>query len=557
MNGPGLHWWGWGTADKIPSLKDRSQLWPTLQAWLDLPERREERAPVLLDQIELRPPQMDDPVLTSLYRVLRDDAICTDSQARIEHACGKSYRDLIRLRRGKVSSPPDVVVYPADEGQVAGVLAWAADRDIVVVPFGGGTSTVGGVEPPPGGRPTITMDLTRMNRLVSLNTTSWTARVQAGIKGPDLEAALNKEGFTLGHYPQSFEFSTLGGWIATRSAGQAASGYGTIADMTQALRSVSPTGILETRNAPATATGPCLHQVLLGSEGRYGVVTEAVMRVRPQPEIQDYRGIAFHRLENAMGALQELTQRGPRPTLVSLADRAETAAAAVLSNDSHGLRWLADRGMEAYLSRRGHNLNGESCLLILGYDGEANDVKAHWKHALTVCRDFDGTHLGQASGDSWKRERFVWPYLRDILINMNLVVDTFETATTWSNLINLYQVSHAALKAALPIVDGGPGYVMTRFSHFSPWGASLSTTFLGRQAPGYEIEQWQEIKQAATEAILDAGGTLSHHHGIGRDHARWLEEEIGPVGVTVLDALKHTLDPQGIMNPGDNRFYSA
>ncbi|HEC36299.1 MAG TPA: FAD-binding oxidoreductase [Anaerolineae bacterium] len=550
MDVPNLRWWGWGTLDQTYSLENRPRFWPMLRAWLQLPDDLQERPPVPLEEIDLRPSRLDDPVLASLRRLVGEEAVRTDRRVRVEHACGKAYRDLVRVRAGMAPNPPDAVVYPADEGQVVAVLVWAADRDIAIIPFGGGSTVLGAVEPEPGDRPVITLDMARLDRLVSLDRTSWTARIQAGATGPEVERQLNSQGFTLGHFPQSFEFSTLGGWIATRAAGQTSTGYGKIEDMTQAVRLVTPAGIAETRDTPATATGPSLLQILVGSEGTYGVITEATMRVWPCPEVQDYRGFLFHTLEEGVAALRDLMQHGPRPTIARLSDADETAGFAMMSHEHHGLRALVDRALETYLARKGHSLAGGSCFLLLGYDGEVERVKPLWKRASTVCRDHAALPLGRAAGRSWKRDRFAHPYLRDTLLGVGVMVDTLETATSWSNIMHLYEEMTAAIRAAILATGGGPGYVMTHVSHMYEWGASLYVTFLGRQVPGQEVEQWWAVKQAATEAILAAGGTLSHHHGIGRDHASWLVQEIGPVGVTVLKALKRTLDPAGIMNPG-------
>jgi len=565
MDLPNLRWWGWGTLDQTFDLEGRPRFWPALRTWLRLPDDLEERPPVPLAEIDLRPPRLDDPVLASLRRLVGEDAVRIDRRARVEHACGKAYRDLVRVRRGEVPNPPDAVVYPADEGEVVAILAWAADRGVAVIPFGGGSTVLGAVEPEPGDRPTITLDMARMDRVTAVDRRSWTARVQAGATGPEVEAQLGAHGFTLGHFPQSFEFSTLGGWIATRGAGQTSTGYGKIEDMTLAVRLVTPVGILETRETPAAATGPSLLGIAVGSEGAYGVITEATMRIRPRPQVQDYRGFLFRTLEDGVTALQDLMQHGPRPTIARLSDAPETAAFAVLAHKHHGLRALLDQVLEGYITRKGylfggsaidHVLAGEAApeagavFLLLGYDGEPKEVRTRWRRAATICRDHGGLSLGRAAGESWKRGRFADPYLRDILLGFGVMVDTVETATTWSNLMHLYAEMTAATRAAIRASGGGPGYVMTHVSHMYKEGASLYVTFLGRQVPGREVEQWWEVKRAATEAILAAGGTLSHHHGVGRDHAPWLVREAGPVGVRVLRALKQTLDPAGIMNPG-------
>jgi len=552
-----LRWWGWGTQDQDFSLAGRPTFWPTLKEWLDLPAEALEREipPLSLDEISLRPPRLDDPVLSSLRKLLGDDAVHTDKLSRVEHAYGKSYRDLIRIRAGHIPNPPDVVVYPTDQGHVASLLAWAAARDIAIVPFGGGSSVLGGVEPSPGDRLTITLDLARLDSVLSLDPVSRTARIQAGATGPEIEARLNARGFTLGHFPQSFEFSTLGGWIVTRSAGQNSIGYGKIEQMTQAARIVTPVGIIETKDAPATAAGPNLLQLLAGSEGTYGVVTEATMRIHPLPEVQDYRGIIFHNLEDGIAAFRELMQsKELRPAIIRLSDAPETAAQVMVSHEHHGLRRLADTLIERYLDAQGYDLLNGGTLLLLGFDGRSAWVRSQWRLALGICSDHRGFSLGRSVGRSWMRDRYAQPYLRDTLLGHSVMVDTLETATNWANLMRLYEAMTGAMKGAISATGGGPGYVMTHVSHAYPHGASLYSTFLGRQVddpnPLVRQAQWQAIKQATTEAIISAGGTLTHHHGIGRDHAMWLKEEVGRVGMRVLRALKQTLDPSDIMNPG-------
>ena len=547
-----LRWWGWGTLDQSFDLKGRTAFWPGLERMLEAPRDREPRPPITLEEIDLRPTRLDDRRLTSLRKLLGNEAVFTDRRARIEHAYGKSYRDLVRVRAGYVPHPPDAVVYPADENQVAALLAWAADSDVAVIPFGGGSSVLGGVEPQPGDRLCLTIDLARLDGVLSVDLVSRTARIQAGATGPEMEAQLNAQGFTLGHFPQSFEFSTLGGWIVTRAAGQNSIGYGKIEDMTQAVRVVTPVGVVETRDTPATAAGPSVLWQMIGSEGAYGVLTEATMRLHPLPEVQDYRGLLFRTLGDGLAAFRDLMQSGLHPAIVRLSDPPETEAYALMSHEHHGLRALFDKALEGYLGFRGYGLD-DSCLMILGFDGGPDDVEYRLNLALEICRDHRGLHLGRSLGRSWKRDRFAQPYLRDDLLDNGVLVDTLETATTWSNLMPVYQAMTAAMKSAIAATDGGPGAVLTHVSHAYPYGASLYSTFLGRQTssdPLENQEQWRTIKRETTEAILVAGGTLTHHHGVGRDHAPWLEEEIGPVAMQALRALKQTFDPVGIMNPG-------
>ena len=559
MDIPDLRWWGWGTLDRTFPLEGRPRFWPMLKGWLGLPDDLRHRPPVPLEEIDLRPSRLDDPMLVSLRRLLGEEAVRTDKRARVEHSCGKAYRDLVRVRAGVVPNPPDAVVYPADEGQVAAVLSWAAERDIAVIPFGGGSNLVGAVEP--GEQLTITLDMAHLNRVVSLDPTSRTARIQAGATGPQVEAQLTAQGFTLGHFPQSFEFSTLGGWLATRSAGQAATGYGKIEDMTQAVRLVTPAGIIETRNTPASASGPSLLQALLGSEGAYGVITEATLRLHPKPAVQDYRGFLFRSFQNGLDTLRDLMQHAPTPTVARLSDPGETAGLIAMTRKRHPVQALTDQALASYLTRKGFVLpetqgavipdDNIASFLTLGYDGAAGPVRQHWRQAASICRDHGGLPLGRAAGENWAQSRFLFPFIRDALLGAGVMVGMLESATTWSNLKHLYQEMTAATATAIRATTaGGPAWVMTHVTHTSAWGASLCTAFLCRQVAGREIEQWAEVKQAATEAILSAGGTLSHHHGIGREHLPWLEREVGPLGTASLRALKRTLDPGNIMNPG-------
>jgi len=382
MDIPNLRWWGWGTLDQDYSLEGRTAFWPTLQAWLELLDQaiEHETPPVSLEDIALPPPRLDDPILSSLRKLLGEEAVRTDRLARIEHAYGKSYRDLVRIRAGYIPNPPDAVVYPADQGQVASLLAWAADRDVAIIPFGGGSSVLGGVEPAPGDDPVITLDLARLDRVLAVDPLSRTAHIQAGATGPEVETQLNARGFTLGHFPQSFEFSTLGGWIATRSAGQNSVGYGKVEHMTQAVRVVTPVGIIETKDIPATAAGPSLLELLIGSEGTYGVIAEATMRIHPLPAVQDYRGILFHNLEDSIAAYRDLMQSPAlRPSIIRLSDAPETAAYTVMGHEHRGLRRLADSLIDGYLKVQRYDLVAGSTLMLLGFNGDTDWTARQWE----------------------------------------------------------------------------------------------------------------------------------------------------------------------------------
>ncbi len=548
--GKGLRWWGWGTLDRTYPLGDRPGFWPFLDARIG-PLDDQLRPVTPLSEIGLPPPRLPPEVLSALRQAVGPDHVSTEHLDRVTHALGKSYPDLIRLRRGEIEHPPDAVISPGSEGEVAAVLRIAGQARVAVVPFGGGTSVVGGLEPVTGPDHVgaISLDLRRLNRLVSVDPASRLAVAEPGMRGPELEAALNTHGFTLGHFPQSWEFSTLGGWIATRAAGHASTAYGKIEDLVVSLRVVTPAGTLVTRTTPASAAGPDLDQLLIGSEGVYGVITQATLRVHPVPEVQDFRALVFRRFQDGLSAIREMLQKGIVPSTVRLSDPFETQGYMALRRvPASRAKRLWDRLGQVVLKGAGYDLRA-ACLMILGIEGTAEEVKATRREALRVCRGRGAFHLGESAGRAWYRERFDLPYLRDVLLDHGVMVDTLETATTWDNLPHLYARVHQALVGAIQSTGARP-WVMCHLSHAYREGASLYYTFLARQTPSREIEQWRVVKQAATEAIMAGGGSLSHHHGVGQDHARWLGREDSEAGVAALRAVKQVLDPAGIMNPG-------
>jgi len=363
-----------------------------------------------------------------------------------------------------------------------------------------------------------------------------------GLRGPGVEAALSRSGLTLGHFPQSFEYATVGGWVATRSAGQASTGYGSIERLVCGLRCVTPSGELELPAVPATAAGPGLRQFLVGSEGVLGVITRATLKVRPAPEQRRYEGWMFHDLEAGMEALRRLEQGGAVPDVARVLDEAETQMSLTLAGGDS----LQSRAGRRYIKMRGY---AGGCLGILGFEGDHTGAARRAALAARVLRRAGGLSLGTPPGRAWERERFNGPYLRDALLDRGVMVETLETAHEWSRLMPLHHAVREAIAGALE-ARGTPGLVMCHISHLYPNGASLYFTFIARQEPGAELEQWRAVKSAACDAIVREGGTITHHHAIGRDHAPWMPQEVGPLGVEVLRTVKQRLDPAGIMNPG-------
>jgi|YNPNPStandDraft_1061719.scaffolds.fasta_scaffold04516_3 alkyldihydroxyacetonephosphate synthase len=543
-------WWGWGDPSKSFSLEGRQGFVEFLKGRLDV-SMDPVRPPVSFEQVRLGPCRLDGAELGRLERRTAMDGILREPSVRIGHAMGKSYRDLVRIRRGEVGCAPDAVVYPSREEDIAAVLDWASEANVAVVPFGGGTSVVGGVEAfaRQDQKGIVSLDLSRLNRVLRVDRLSRLARVQAGIRGPELEGALNQEGFTLGHFPQSFEYSTAGGWVATRSAGQQSTLYGKIEHMVLSVRMVHPGGVLETLTVPARAAGPDWNQIVAGSEGILGVISEITFKLQPLPLERRCGAFFFRSFEKGVDACREILQNGLAPAVLRLSDGDETDFGMRLRPKSAGRGKRAVEGAGVWaLERMGYRPESR-CLLILGFEGSRDAVHGPWKRAKEVCSDHGGFFLGAGPGELWYRERFEHPYLRDVLLDRGVLIDTLETSATWENLLGLYQAVRQSLEASIA-QTGVRGLVMAHLSHCYPCGSSLYFIFLARQTAGAELDQWWTIKKAASDCILERGGTISHHHGVGMDHAPWAEREHGTSAMAGLRKLKAGLDPRGVLNPG-------
>ncbi|GAB3717795.1 FAD-binding oxidoreductase [Amycolatopsis oliviviridis] len=456
---------------------------------------------------------------------------------RLARASGLSYLDLVR-RRGFGDFPvPDAVVLPGNPDEVQAVLEICARHDVGVVPFGGGTSVVGGVAALRGDKSAvIALDLTRLDALVSVDPVSRIAVLQAGVTGPEADRLLAEHGFTLGHVPQSYERATIGGFAATRSAGQASSGYGRFEDMVKGVRLATPRGEWKLGVAPASAAGPDLRHLAVGSEGALGVITEVAVRVRPVPEVRRYEGYVLDGWENGTAAIRELAQRHVLADVTRLSDVDESEVSLALNDN-----WKT-KALRRYLKARGVHA---PCLLIVGWEGASKREVARRRQETTrVLEPFGAVRIGAALGESWRRGRFSGPRQRDALMDNGVCVETLETAAYWAELSDLRDAVRAALTATL-----GKAVIMCHVSHAYETGASLYFTVLTARDEADPIGQWQRAKAAASEAITGIG-TISHHHAVGVDHARYLSAEIGEIGVEVLRAAKKAVDPAGILNPG-------
>jgi alkyldihydroxyacetonephosphate synthase len=528
-------WWGWGDPSVVPELDDAAQA--TLRARVG--ELRPKPLAAEIGEFEL---PVAEPLPQALADVVGKENVFTGDEDRIRHATGCGYADLARLRSGQLDAAPDAVLLPADADAVRRALDICASEGVAVVPFGGGTSVVGGIEPLRGshGR-LVSLDLARL-RGVEVDKRSLTARLGAGLRGPEAEAELAKHGVVLGHYPQSFEYATIGGFAATRSAGQASSGYGRFDSLVSSVRLIAPAGDLRTLETPHTAAGPTLREVVIGSEGVFGVIPDVTVRVRPAPRQRRYEAWIAESFEAGAEIVRALAQGPGLPDVIRVSDEEETEVSLALS----GPRGIAGTLFGGYLGLRRRR---QGALIVVGFEGEEESVARRRALAVRALRKGDAVYLGQSAGRSWEHGRYQGPYLRDTLMGMGAMVETLETAHTWSRLGELHGAVGSAIRDSLSS-QGTPALVLCHLSHAYADGASLYFTFISRAREGAEIDQWRQVKQAACEAIVATEATITHHHAVGRDHAPYMEAEVGGTGLDVLRAVKDQLDPAGIMNPG-------
>ncbi|HEV2562846.1 MAG TPA: FAD-binding oxidoreductase [Rhizomicrobium sp.] len=545
-----LQWNGWGWAAHKDAMAEREDLWAWLANELGMPSLLATPARPIED-VSIAPARLDAMEREKFVSLLGADRVRDDTYERAFHARGRSYHDILHLRAGDLSLAPDAVLYPRSADEVQAALEYANERGIAVVPYGGGTSVVGGVSASSGPlKAVVALDLSGMDRLLDVDTMSGTATAEAGIYGPALEKALQAKGVTLGHYPQSYEFSTLGGWIAHRGAGQQSGRYGKAEDWLISAKIATPRGSLSTESFPKSAAGPRLTDFFIGSEGAFGIITEATFRVHAVPKESDFRGFMFRDFTTGAAAIRQAVQEELPFSMLRLSDADEThfyrAFGAIGKKEG-----IAGKLAKAYLDARG--FGGKPSALIAVFEGDAESVGSARKRFAKIAKDLGAISIGRGPGERWRAGRFHGPYLREPLMGRGVGVDTLETATRWSNIETLYSAVRTALENSIRETaprPGAHGIVMCHISHSYPDGASLYFTYIFPRALDGEIAQWQAIKKAASDAIAANGGTISHHHGVGEDHLPWMAQEKGALGIEILRAIKHTLDPKGILNPG-------
>ena len=517
--------WGWGYEDQVPSAAQLREAATALASHLGLTVSELE-SPVAMEELELTPPRVTVPAGLS-------DICASDDHARASHALGKSYADVVNGFRGRFQHPPDFVARPRDEREIERVLEWCAAETVAAIPYGGGTSVVGGVSPDvaPSYNGAVSIDLRALDRVLEVDPVSRAARIQAGAAGPALESQLGEQGLTLRHFPQSFEFSTLGGWIATRAAGHFATVLTHIEDFVESVRAITPAGVWASRRLPGSGAGVSPDRMLAGSEGVLGVITEAWVRVQPRPVHRHSAGVRFASFRGGAECVRAISQSGLNPANCRLIDARE--ARTTMAGD------------------------GSHALLVLGFESVDHPVDASMTRALEICAEHGGDarergHRGSSDAvGAWRQAFLGAPYMRDVLVAMGVLSETFETAITWERVPEFHErVSMAAQQALREACPGAQGQLSCRFTHVYPDGPAVYYTVLAPARRGEEVEQWQAIKQAVSDVVIGEGGTITHHHAVGREHRRWYEKQRPGPFAAALCGAKAAVDPEGIMNPG-------
>jgi alkyldihydroxyacetonephosphate synthase len=546
-----MKWWGWGVEGVSFHHEDKPGLRDFVLMAIDLDLNEEPSPPRKLSELQIPEPRIGEELLAELTDAVGADNVASDDLDRIVHTYGKSLRDLVRLRAGDIPRIPDVVVYPGNEAEVQLVVDRAVAADAVLIPYGGGSNIAGSLEAPAEEtRPVISLDLGRLNKVIDIDAESGLARIQAGTLGPDIEEQLAERGWTLGHFPDSFTHSTLGGWVATRSSGMQSDKYGDISDITRGLRVVMPGKVLVVRPVPSTSTGPSVREMVLGSEGRLGVITEVTVQVHRIPKERLILGYLLPTWEASLAAMQEISTSDAHPSITRVSDGRETAFSFATRKKSKGpsLSSLVSKGLMKYLQRRGWDLE-QSCLAFIGYEGGP----AHVSRQKAIVKDIIGKHggivLGKGPGALYDQKKFDTPYIRDFLLDRGAAADVSETSAPWSKLKPLYDNTVAAANAAYAQL-GVTGWIMCHLSHSYHSGACLYFTFAFRHDGVDPLGQYDLVKRAIQQSFVDSAGTLSHHHAVGVEHAAWLEQDISAPGVHMIDGLFQAMDPGHNFNPG-------
>ena len=544
-----MKWWGWGVEGIAFHHEDKPRFAPFVLEKVGLDLHAPTTKPPAFDEIDVPASRLDADLTDILTGILGNKYVVTEDLDRVVHTFGKSVRDLIRMRRNQLQRIPDAVLYPVDEEQVRAVVDAAVAADAVLIPFGGGSNIVGSLEPRAREeRIVLSLDLGRMNQVLEIDDEAGLARIQAGALGPALEEQLNRRGWTMGHFPDSFTHSTLGGWVATRSSGMQSDAYGDIADITRGLRVVQPGRVLVLRPLPSTSTGPSVREMILGSEGRLGVITEATVNVHRLPEERVILAYFFPDWPTGLRAMQAISKSEADVLVARCSDDRETAFSFSTQKKQKGLKKVATEGVFKLLERRGWDLS-KLCMAFVGFEGSKEHVKRQKDIVKKIVSTHGGMVVGKGPGALYDQKKFDTPYLRDFLLDRGAAADVSETSAPYSRLQTLYDNTVAAAEEAMAEVDCR-GYIMCHLSHNYHSGACLYFTFAIADDSPEVLEKYDHVKRAIQQSFIDNHGTLSHHHGVGREHAPWMAQDISPAGEEMIKDLIAAVDPGDNLNPG-------
>ncbi|WP_307842736.1 FAD-binding oxidoreductase [Salinibacterium sp. NK8237] len=544
-----MKWWGWGNEGVGFHHEDKPGFAPFVHyaVGLDLDSAVRAGEPSF-EELNVPKSTAAAPFVKKLAKIVGDENVTRDDMVRVIHTYGKSLRDLVRIRSNAILRSPDVVVYPGDESEVQAIVDAAVAANAVIIPFGGGSNIAGSLEPLPAEkRVVISLDLGRLREVIAVDEAAGLARIQAGAQGPDLEEQLNAQGWTIGHFPDSFTHSTVGGWVATRSSGMQSDKYGDIADITRGLRVVRPGGVLVLRPLPSTSSGPSVREMILGSEGRLGVITEVTVQVHRIPEKRDVYAYFFPNWKSGIAAMQAIAESDATPSITRISDAKETGFSLATSKTRTGFsKFTAETALPKIMTAKGWNLD-DICLSFIGFEGEASHAKRQKSLVDKIVSKHGGMGVGTGPGILYDQKKFDTPYLRDFLLDMGAAGDVSETATPWSSVVKLHAAAHKAANDAYDSL-GTKGWIMSHMSHSYHSGACLYFTFafaFGDDPMG----EYDTVKRAIQQSFVDNDGTISHHHGVGVEHSPWLEQDISTEGVKVMQGLFDAADPGSHFNP--------
>lgn len=538
------NWWRWGNPNEAQNLKDYPKLIDHFEELWSIKLKNNFKIP---DKFEIPLPSFTLEDFKSIFPKLKEDQFSNSNEDRLKYSIARSYHDILKVFKNTIRSYPDFILFPKSEEDIKHILNTCNNNNIKLITYGGGSNVTGATDCDNSHEKIAMLNMTRMNAMSALDDESLTATFQAGIYGPELEKHLNGKGYTLGHFPQSFEFSTLGGWIATRSAGQESGLYGKIEDMVLRLKVLCPSGSLEHQDFPKHASGIDFHSLFIGSEGTLGIITSAKMKISKLPGSYNWTVALFKDFQHGSLAIKEMVQNGIHASITRLSDAEETKILSLMSHSEKSFaKTQIEKWVKARLIKKGYD---RPCLLMMRFAIKQPSDKMQITDAKAICKKHNAKILPSNISSTWEKKRFSLPYLRDTMIEHRLLIDTFETVTYWSNLNDLYNGIRKALAERSDFFEK-KGLLFCHISHAYETGASLYFSMIVPQEKNQELEQWKQYKTVVSDAISELGGAISHHHGVGKDHQQWYLQKLSLNAQKLLQTIKHELDPKNILNPG-------